>query len=562
MPTTTKWCTVVVCLALAGCPPLPPPAGAPNPPSDPAPEEPPSDAPVPEACAPPVVDDEVAMYACTYPRLHAAGRMAVDAFQPLGVEGAPVVMYIHGGGFISGNRGAGHGVCRHLARERGITCATIEYQLRPSRSILGIRVPAERVDELADMDFMYDGASAFAWLRRNAGHFGGDSDRLVVMGHSAGGILAAILAADPAWIRWAMAASGEPDPGDDFRITDFIRGVVDVSGPVDLDLSRRWYTRDKREAIARGLSEQMRSHVSLTEVLARTGTSPPLLLVAGGGRHGLASDLPDLGDAMADVARQAHALGVPATYIQLVLHRRRAFGAPFERFSGRACFWHPGHVQTNVLLAGGAQIVLPQQDLWNEVSGVCAHHLATSTGARHAGLDSAIAAFVRDPSAPIPWDAPGFSPTSVPDRADASPLHINLGGGELPANGGPAWTAGHHAATTRNPSRTEFEERANDPIYATRLVPQDPHSLSLEVELAPTPGVYTARLHFSEPRGSNPLTLAVGDAPPVVFDPWTEEAGRASWVEVPNVRVDDGLSLRVTSVQGGRPHISGLELRR
>lgn len=45
-----------------------------------------------------------------------------------------------------------------------------------------------------------DVAAAFAWVKRNIRQHGGDSDRVIVIGHSAGAYLAALLATDSRYL--------------------------------------------------------------------------------------------------------------------------------------------------------------------------------------------------------------------------------------------------------------------------------------------------------------------------------------------------------------------------
>ena len=63
-----------------------------------------------------------------------------------------------------------------------------------------------------------DAAAAFAWVKRNIRQHGGDPDRIIVIGHSAGAYLAALLVTDSRYL-----AAHKLSPND-------IRGIVPVSG--------------------------------------------------------------------------------------------------------------------------------------------------------------------------------------------------------------------------------------------------------------------------------------------------------------------------------------------
>ncbi|MET0319549.1 MAG: alpha/beta hydrolase, partial [Duganella sp.] len=100
-------------------------------------------------------------------------RHLVDVYRPLPAQAhgpAPVVVFFYGGNWVSGERGDYAFVGRALAA-RGIVAMVADYRLYPA---------------VAYPDFLTDAAQAVAWARRNAARFGGDPQRLFVMGHSAG----------------------------------------------------------------------------------------------------------------------------------------------------------------------------------------------------------------------------------------------------------------------------------------------------------------------------------------------------------------------------------------
>ena len=85
--------------------------------------------------------------------------------------GAPVVLHLHGGGFHSGNkRREARPLIGHLAG-RGMVCASAGYRLRP-------RVGQD--DQVADV------LAAIGWVRSHARDYGGDPDRIYLVGSSAG----------------------------------------------------------------------------------------------------------------------------------------------------------------------------------------------------------------------------------------------------------------------------------------------------------------------------------------------------------------------------------------
>jgi acetyl esterase/lipase len=91
-----------------------------------------------------------------------------------------VVIFIHGGNWNSGGKNTYTFVGRRLARQ-GMVAVVISYRL----------APAVKVPQIAD-----DCARALAWTVQHIAEYGGDPARIYVMGHSAGGGLAALLATD------------------------------------------------------------------------------------------------------------------------------------------------------------------------------------------------------------------------------------------------------------------------------------------------------------------------------------------------------------------------------
>jgi acetyl esterase/lipase len=89
--------------------------------------------------------------------------------------GVPVVLHFHGGGFRSGSKGReARPLLGHLAH-RGMVCASANYRLRP---------------HVAYDDQLADALAAIEWVQSRAEEYGGDPDRIVLVGSSAGAYLA------------------------------------------------------------------------------------------------------------------------------------------------------------------------------------------------------------------------------------------------------------------------------------------------------------------------------------------------------------------------------------
>jgi acetyl esterase len=105
----------------------------------------------------------------------AGGPLRVRVYEPAGARPYPVLVYLHGGGWVVGSLQTHDGVCRALASRTPCVVVAVDYRLAPEH-----RFPAAVEDAWA----------ATAWVAEHAASIGGDLDRIAVGGDSAGGTLA------------------------------------------------------------------------------------------------------------------------------------------------------------------------------------------------------------------------------------------------------------------------------------------------------------------------------------------------------------------------------------
>jgi acetyl esterase/lipase len=135
-------------------------------------------------------------------------KQRLDLYMPKQkVTGAPVFLFLHGGGFREGDR-AQYGFIAKPFVEKGIIVAVASYRLTDP----GFVYPSQ----------VEDVRHALQWLHQNIHTYGGDGMQLYVGGHSSGGILAADVGVDRTWMKQA----GIP--------TLALRGMVPVSAQYDL----------------------------------------------------------------------------------------------------------------------------------------------------------------------------------------------------------------------------------------------------------------------------------------------------------------------------------------
>ena len=114
-------------------------------------------------------------------------RQRLDVYTPASpppATGHPVVVFFYGGSWTGGDRADYRFVGEALAG-RGALTIVADYRVYPE-----VRYP----------EFLKDSALAVAWALENAKRLGGDPARVIVMGHSAGGYNAAMVALDPRWL--------------------------------------------------------------------------------------------------------------------------------------------------------------------------------------------------------------------------------------------------------------------------------------------------------------------------------------------------------------------------
>ncbi len=134
----------------------------------------------------------------------AGARRTLDIYAPeAGAAGAPVIVFIYGGGWRTGAKEEYSFVGDAFAAHGFVTIIP-DYRLAPETQFPG---------------FIEDAAQAIAWAQANIAAYGGDPRRIVLAGHSAGAYNAMMAALD---VRYAQAAGFDPTA---------VRGVIGLAGP-------------------------------------------------------------------------------------------------------------------------------------------------------------------------------------------------------------------------------------------------------------------------------------------------------------------------------------------
>ena len=133
-------------------------------------------------------------------------RHLLDIYQPVSESLMPVMIFVHGGGWDSGDKVIYSFLGQNFA-SLGYTTVIINYRLSPE-----VLHPAHAEDV----------ARAFSWVFHNIRQYGGNPREIFLSGHSAGGHLASLISLDSSYLE-SLGLS-----------THQIRGVLSISGVYDL----------------------------------------------------------------------------------------------------------------------------------------------------------------------------------------------------------------------------------------------------------------------------------------------------------------------------------------
>ena len=180
------------------------------------------------------------------PDVYARERCKLDVYHPVGASAVPTVIWFHGGGLTGGNRSIPSAL-----KGQGIAVVAVDYRLSPKA-----KAPA----------YIEDAAAAVAWTFKNIARYGGDTNRIFLSGHSAGGYLASLVTLDR---RWLAVHGVDPDR---------LAGLVPFSG----QSITHFAIREER-----GLARTRPLIDDLAPVYHVRNDAPPILLISGDRNHEL-----------------------------------------------------------------------------------------------------------------------------------------------------------------------------------------------------------------------------------------------------------------------------------
>lgn len=263
----------------------------------------------------------------------------LDVYPRVGLRGAPVLLFVHGGGWRRGDKRMVHALPAYAERH-GFLLLSANYRMAPEVDAGGC---AEDV------------AGAFAWAKANAARFGGDPGRIFLVGHSAGAHLVALIAVDGAYLGRHRLA-----PRD-------IAGVIPLDG-AGYDAVQQLAYADSQSGrpIYRRLEDMYvqafgaRAAALSPTLLVKPGQSyPPILILYVGNRPDSSAQSQGLAAALRRAGGQALALASSdATHGDI----NSSFGAPGDPEGELgAAFIKTGRIPTDARLPAPAQGQRPRR---------------------------------------------------------------------------------------------------------------------------------------------------------------------------------------------------------
>ncbi|MCH8830901.1 MAG: alpha/beta hydrolase [Planctomycetes bacterium] len=223
-------------------------------------------------------------------------RQVLDIYKPDGAKNLPVVFWIHGGGWVTGDKKSVQ-IKPRVLTERGFVFVSTNYRLLPHVK-MGVLIR--------------DVAKSLGWVHKNIAKHGGDPKRIFVMGHSAGAQLAALLCTDDRYLK----AEGVP--------FDVLKGCVPVDGDT-YDLPAIIMTAEFRQTV-HGLplpkfghrvkfGNDPRKHIDFSAVthVAKGKSIPPFLILHVAGHPNTAAQARRLGIVLKQAAIPTRVFGVRET---------------------------------------------------------------------------------------------------------------------------------------------------------------------------------------------------------------------------------------------------------
>lgn len=211
------------------------------------------------------LDDVASTEDMEIPAAH--GSIPARVYRPHATESGatpPVVVFFHGGGFVFCDLETHDGFCRVVSRGTGAIVVSVDYRLAPEH-----RAPAAAEDAM----------TATLWAIEHADQLGGDPSRVVTMGDSAGGNLAAVACL-------MLRDTGQPQPAGQVLLYPVIDPACDsesarayATGYFNTRAATQWYWQQYLPD--GGVVPSPTSHVAPLSAETLAGLPPAVVVTSG-----------------------------------------------------------------------------------------------------------------------------------------------------------------------------------------------------------------------------------------------------------------------------------------
>jgi len=203
----------------------------------------------------------------------AKSQQKLDIYKPSKLRHNTVVVFLYGGSWKRGHRSHYRFVGEAFA-SRGFITVIPNYRVYPE-----VQFPR----------FIEDAAAAIGWVQHHIAKHGGNAKKIVLVGHSAGAHIAALLALDPRYLKAAGVSQ------------KFIAGTVGIAGPYAIDPSQH--------RSIRSIFETAKNPRNIRPINFVHANAAPMLLL-----HGAEDNLVDAENSR-ELAQRLQKVGSSVTYI-------------------------------------------------------------------------------------------------------------------------------------------------------------------------------------------------------------------------------------------------------
>ena len=223
-------------------------------------------------------------------------RQVLDVYSPAGAKNLPVVFWIHGGGWQAGDKTAVQ-IKPQVFVEKGFVFVSTNYRLLPNVEMGAI---------------IRDIAQSIHWVHDHIAKHGGDPKRILVMGHSAGAQLAALICTDERYLKaegltLAITKGCVPVDGDTYDIPAIIE-TAETRRRVHGQPQAKFGHREKF-----GITPEKHIDFSAITHVAKGKSIPPFLILHVADHPDNAAQAQRLGSVLKDAGLPATVFGAKDT---------------------------------------------------------------------------------------------------------------------------------------------------------------------------------------------------------------------------------------------------------